>query len=62
MRPLQRPKKQLISTIEYNLGQLEGLSVEELELLKETTDNLINIQIKENKTKTKESDSRFRSV
>jgi len=57
MRPLQRPKKQLISTIEYNLGQLEGLSVEELELLKETTDNLINIQIKENKTKIKEADS-----
>lgn len=57
MRPLQRPKKQLISTIEYNLEQLEGLSVEELELLKETTDNLINIQIKQNKSKTKESDS-----
>jgi voltage-gated potassium channel len=58
MRPLQRPKKQLISTIEYNLGQLEGLSVEELELLKETTANLINIQIKQNKTKTKEPDSK----
>jgi voltage-gated potassium channel len=57
MRPLQRPKKQLISTIEYNLEQLEGLSIEELELLKETADNLINVQIKQNKTKTKESDS-----
>lgn len=58
MRPLQRPKKQLISTIEYNLGQLEGLSIEELELLKETTDNLINVQIEQNKAKNKEADSR----
>ena len=57
MRPLQRPKKQLISTIEYNLEQLGSLSVEELELLKETADNLISVQIKQNKAKTKEADS-----
>jgi len=41
MRPLQRPAKQIIDTIEYNLEQLEDLSIEELELLKETTDTLI---------------------
>jgi voltage-gated potassium channel len=41
MRPVQRPAKQIIETIEYNLEQLEDLSVEELELLKETTDALI---------------------
>ena len=41
MRPLQRPSKQIIDTIEYNLEQLDDLSVEELELLKETTDSLI---------------------
>lgn len=41
MRPLQRPAKQIIDTIEYNLEQLEDLSIEELELLKETTDALI---------------------
>ena len=41
MRPLQRPAKQIIDTIEYNLEQLDDLSVEELELLKETTDGLI---------------------
>ena len=41
MRPLQRPAKQIIDTIEYNLEQLGDLSVEELELLKETTDALI---------------------
>jgi voltage-gated potassium channel len=41
MRPLQRPSKQTIDTIEYNLEQLDDLSVEELELLKQTTDSLI---------------------
>lgn len=41
MRPLQRPSKQIIDTIEYNLEQLDDLSIEELELLKETTDALI---------------------
>ena len=42
MRPMQRPSKQIIDTIEYNLEQLDDLSVEELELLKETTDSLID--------------------
>jgi voltage-gated potassium channel len=41
MRPLQHPSKQIIDTIEYNLEQLDDLSIEELELLKETTDSLI---------------------
>lgn len=41
MRPLQRPAKHIIETIEYNLEQLEDLSIEELDLLKETTDALI---------------------
>ena len=42
MRPLQRPARQIIHTIEYNLEQLGDLSIEELELLKETTDALID--------------------
>ena len=41
MRPLQRPSKQIIDTIEYNLEQLNDLTIDELELLKETTDTLI---------------------
>lgn len=41
MRPLQRPSKQIIDTIEYNLEQLDDLTVEELELLKQTVDTLI---------------------
>jgi voltage-gated potassium channel len=41
MRPLQRPARQIVETIEYNLEHLEDLSVDELDLLKETTDALI---------------------
>ena len=41
MRPLQRPVQRIIDTIEYNLKQLDELSVDELDLLKETTDALI---------------------
>ena len=41
MRPLQRPARQIVDTIEYNLEQLEDLSVEELSLLKNTVDSLI---------------------
>jgi len=41
MRPVQRPARQIIDTIEYNLEHLEDLSVDELELLKRTADNLI---------------------
>ncbi|MEJ2395492.1 MAG: two pore domain potassium channel family protein [Candidatus Thiodiazotropha sp.] len=41
MRPTQRPHKQIIDTIEYNLEQLNDLSMEELDLLKETIDTLI---------------------
>jgi len=41
MRPMQRPVRQIVQTIEYNLEQLDDLSVEELDLLKDTTDALI---------------------
>lgn len=41
MRPLKRPTKQIVDTIEFNLEQLDDLTIEELELLKETTDLLI---------------------
>jgi len=42
MRPMQRPSRQIIETIEYNLEQLDDLTFDELEVLKETTDALIN--------------------
>jgi voltage-gated potassium channel len=41
MRPLQRPHKRIIETIEYNLEQLDDLTLDELELLKATVDTLI---------------------
>ena len=41
MRPMQRPHKKIIDTIEYNLEQVNDLTVEELDLLKETVDTLI---------------------
>ena len=41
MRPMQRPHKKIIDTIEYNLEQLDELTLDELDLLKETVDMLI---------------------
>lgn len=41
MRPLQRPANQLVDSIEYNLEQLDSLTIDELDLLKETVDTLI---------------------
>ncbi len=41
MRPMQRPSKRIIDTIEYNLEQLDDLTIDELDILKETVDTLI---------------------
>jgi voltage-gated potassium channel len=41
MRPMQRPHKKIIDTIEFNLEQLNDLTLDELDLLKETVDTLI---------------------
>jgi len=41
MRPMQRPHKKIIDTIEYNLEQLNDLTLDELDLLKGTVDTLI---------------------
>jgi voltage-gated potassium channel len=41
MRPVQRPARQIVDTIEYNLEHMQDLTLEELELLKKTTDALI---------------------
>ena len=42
MRPMQRPHKKIIDTIEYNLEQLNDLTLDELDLLRETVDMLID--------------------
>ena len=41
MREMLRPHKQLVDTIENNLEQLDDLTIEELDLLKDTVDALI---------------------
>lgn len=41
MRPLEHPIDQIVDTIEFNLEHLEDLSIDELDLLKKTTDTLI---------------------
>ncbi len=41
LRPMQRPGHRIIDTIEYNLEQLDTLTIEELDLLKDTVDTLI---------------------
>ena len=40
--PMLRPHRKIIDAIEYNLEQMGDLTVEELDLLKETVDMLIN--------------------
>lgn len=41
VRPMQGPHKKIIDVIEYNLEQLDELSVEELDLVKKTVDSLL---------------------
>lgn len=47
MRPRQHPAKQIITTVQYNLGILDELSAEELETLKATTEGLIETRIEQ---------------
>ena len=59
MRPMQGPHKKIIDTIEYNLEQLDDLSTEELDLLKDTVDALIahveQLKDKQSRQKTNKS-------
>lgn len=41
MRPVKHPFRRLINLIEYNLEHIQDLTLDELDLLKETTDALI---------------------
>lgn len=62
MRPMQRPHKKIIDTIEYNLEQLNDLTIDELDLLKETVDTLIvHVEhLKEKHSKKQEGSNRDR--
>ena len=52
MLPRRRPSREIVSAIQYNLEQLEKLSVNELELLRDTTVRIVNAQIGELKQKS----------
>ena len=51
MLPRRRPSREIIGALQYNLEQLENLSVDELELLRDTTERIVNTQIGELKQK-----------
>ena len=51
MLPRRRPSREIIGALQYNMEQLENLSVDELELLKDTTIRVVNTQIDELKQK-----------
>ena len=63
MRPMQRPAKKIIDTIEYNLEQLNDLTIDELDLLKETVDTLIihveRLKKKQQKKKKRSNDQEY---
>ena len=52
MLPRRRPFREIISAIQYNLGELDNLSVGELEMLRDTTVRIVNAQIGELKQKS----------
>ncbi len=54
MLPRRRPSREIISSLQYNLGELENLSVDELEVLRDTTAQIANAQIR--KLKQRSSD------
>ena len=52
MLPRRRPSREIVSALQYNLEQLESLSVDELEVLRETTVRIVNAQIREREQKS----------
>ena len=51
MFPRRRPSRELIGAIQYNLEEMENLSIDELEALKETVSRVINARISRLKEK-----------
>ncbi len=52
MLPRRRPSREIVGALQYNLEQLENLSVGELEVLRDTTVRIVNAQIGELKQKS----------
>jgi voltage-gated potassium channel len=55
MLPRRRPSRELVNAIQYNLEELENLSLEELEALKEITARLVEAHISRLKEKSRSS-------
>ncbi len=53
MLPRRRPSREIISAIQYNLEEIENLSTDELEALRDTTIRMIDAQI--NRVRAKSS-------
>ena len=47
MLPKRHPSREIVSALQYNLEELENLSVDELEVLRDTTVRIVNAQIRE---------------
>ena len=52
MLPRRRPSHEIISAIQYNLEELENLSADELEVLRDTTVRIVDAQISRLKEKS----------
>ena len=52
MLPRRRPTRELISAIQYNLDELENLSTDELETLRDTVARIVDAQISRLKEKS----------
>ena len=52
MLPRRRPSRELISAIQYNLEELENLSMDELETLRDTIARIVDAQISRLKEKS----------
>ena len=52
MLPKRRPSREIIAALQYNLEQLENLSIDELEVLRDTTVRIVDAQIRNLKEKS----------
>jgi len=52
MLPRRRPSREIVSALQYNLEQLENLSIDELEVLRDTTVRIVDTQIRDLKQKS----------
>ena len=52
MLPKRRPSREIIGALQYNLEELEHLSIDELEVLRDTTVRIVDAQIRNLKEKS----------